>query len=272
MLRPVVLLVLRRWSVPLALFLAPAAAAAQGPADPRAVQPERPTVATHAYAVAPGILEIETGVEADRFDDRSHAFGIPTNVKLGLMDRVQLNVFVPLASGGPVPLGVGDLAVGVKWRFLDHHPVLGNFAVLPIVKFATGSVAQGRGTGTTDISLILISSRTIGPVALDLNVSGTLRSGDGSAAPKRAGFWTISLGLPVKGNLGWALEYFGYPATSGPAGTPAYSAVLTGPTLVLVPSFSVDAGVIVPFAGLQTWALYAGLVWNAGRLWRPAGH
>ena len=35
------------------------------PVDPRQVQPERPTVATHAGTVAPGYLEIETGVESE---------------------------------------------------------------------------------------------------------------------------------------------------------------------------------------------------------------
>ena len=34
------------------------------PVDPRQVQPERPTVATHAGTVAPGYLEIETGPDA----------------------------------------------------------------------------------------------------------------------------------------------------------------------------------------------------------------
>ncbi len=51
--------------------LAPAAASAQAPArDPHAVQPERPTVATHAYTVAPGWVEIEAGVELDRYRRR----------------------------------------------------------------------------------------------------------------------------------------------------------------------------------------------------------
>ena len=31
--------------------------------DPREVQPERPTVATHAGSVAPGFLEVEWGAE-----------------------------------------------------------------------------------------------------------------------------------------------------------------------------------------------------------------
>jgi hypothetical protein len=250
----------------LALLLAPAVLAGQEPRDPRSVRPERPTVATHAYPVAPGILEIESGVEVDRFDDRSHAVLAPTNVKLGLSSRAQLNVYLPLAAPGGASLGVGDVGAGVKWQLVEGHPVLGSFAVLPALKAPSGSASAGRGTGTTDVSLTLISSREIGPVSLDLNVAGTLRSGDGTAAPRHATLWTASFGIPVSGRLGWALELFGYPATSGPAGTPAYSAVLTGPALV-GRRLAVDAGIIVPFAGRQTFGLYAGAVWNAARLW-----
>jgi len=245
----------------------PAMLAAQA-IDPRAVQPERPTVATHAHTVAPGIVEVETGVEADRFNDHSHALGVPTNVKLGLAGHAQLNIYVPFMGGDVSSLGIGDVGAGVKWRLLDHHPVLGDFAILPIVKLPSGSQASGRGTGTTDVSAILISSHTLGSVTMDLNVGHTWRSGDGTLAPKQAWLWTASFGVPVKGRLGWVLEYFGYPATSGAAATEAYSAILSGPTFAVNPRVMLDAGVIVPFAGQQTYALYAGLVFHAGRIWR----
>src|ERR1051325_4189243 len=49
-------------AIALAALLA-SVASAQDAADPRAVQPERPTVATHAGTVAPAFLEIETGIQ-----------------------------------------------------------------------------------------------------------------------------------------------------------------------------------------------------------------
>jgi hypothetical protein len=245
----------------------PATLRAQSPSDPHEVQPERPTVATHAYTVAPGWLEIETGVELDRFDDGSRWLGVPNNVKVGLGSHAQLNLFVPLAGANAGSLGFGDLGVAVKWRLLDRHPVLGSFAVLPYIKFPSGSASAGRGTGTTDVALTLISSRSLGPVALDLNVGYTARSGDGSRTPKRASFWTTSLGFPLVGQTGWTVEFFGYPATSGPSGTGAWSAILSGPTATIRPWLAVDAGVIVPLAGRQTNSFYFGGVWNAGRLW-----
>ncbi len=242
------------------------AGAAHAQTDRHAVQPERPTVATHAGNVAPGWLEIETGIEADRFDDGSHAVQGPTVLKIGLFSHGQLNVALPLLQVPGTGLGLGDIAIGVKWRLLDQAPVLGDFAVLPSLKFPTGSETAGRGTGTTDFSLLAISSHAFGPVAMDLNLGYTRRGGDGSNAPRNSTLWTASFGFPLKSALGGVAELYGYPKTSGPAGQAGIVALLGGPTYLIAPYFAVDAGVIIPLTGPQPRALYAGLVWNAGRL------
>ena len=90
--------------------------------------------------------------------------------------------------------------------------------MLPSIKFPTGSVNNGSGTGTTDALLLLISSHEFGDVAMDLNVGYTRRGGDGTVAPKDATVWTASFGGPISGPLGWVFETFGFPGTNGPAG------------------------------------------------------
>jgi hypothetical protein len=161
-------------------------------------------------------------------------------------------------------LSFGDLTIGVKYRVVDDDHLLGDFAILPAVKLPTGQESAGAGTGTTDFSLLLISSRQLGPVSIDLNVGETRRSGDGSRAPNAAGIWTASFGFPVFGNVGWVAELFGYPRTSGIAGMPAIAAFLTGPTFSAREWLAFDAGVIAPITGSQPRAAYAGLVWNLG--------
>ena len=89
--------------------------------DPRAVQPERPTVATHAGTVATGYLEIETGVERDRFDPLTIGYGAPTVFKIGVGSRAQLSIGVPLSRPSRGSLGLGDMGVGVKWRFVRRR-------------------------------------------------------------------------------------------------------------------------------------------------------
>jgi hypothetical protein len=240
-----------------------AAASAATAIDPRAVQPERPSVATHAGTVAPGYLEIESGVEYDRLPDKTRAVTVPTVLKFGVAPRVQLSVFVPAGWATGVPLGIGDVGAALKWRFTDGDGLPGRFAILPSVKLSTGGA---RGTGTTDASLLLIDSRGIGPVALDLNAGLTRRSGNGSTVPRTATVWTASSGFPVAGPIGWQLECFGYPGTHGDAGDRPIVAILSGPTLGGWRTLAFDAGFIIPITGPQPKALYAGFVTNVGKV------
>ncbi len=233
---------------------------AQEPHDPHAAQPERPTVATHAGTVAPGWFEVETGIERDRVAPGISTLSTPTLFKFGVAPRVQFDVtLTAVRPSSRQSLGIGDAGIGVKWRLADDLPVLGEFAVQPSLKFPTGSVNRGTGTGTTDASFLIISSHVIGPVALDVNV-GMTRRGDNT----NSALWTVSTGTTIDGPWAWAAEVFGYP---GFGGTPAPSiAFLTGPTWAIHPWVVADLGVIVNVAGPQPPALYAGLTWNVGRM------
>jgi hypothetical protein len=249
------------------LALCAARVSGQEPQDPHAVQPERPTVATHAGTVAPGWLEIETGIERDRFSSSFTSTSTPTVAKIGLASHVQLGLFATTVNSS-AGHGFGDFAIGPKIRLLDDAPVVGDFAILPTVKFGTGSVERGSGTGTTDASLLLISSHDFGGVAMDLNAGYTRRGGDGTTVPRDATVWTASFGGPFSGPYGWVFECFGFPGTGGPAGQAPSVALLGGPTLLVHKWLAVDLGVIVPVSGPQPRALYAGAVYNVGRLWK----
>lgn len=240
-----------------------ASSASAGTFQPRAVQPERPSVATHAGTVAPGFAEVETGFERDRSTDGTTLGSVPTVLKLGMTRRTQLSVQLPVLGGTDLRSGLGDAAVGVKWRIFEDDPVLQDIALLPQLKLSSGGA---RGSGTTDVSLLLINSRTIGPVGVDVNAGVTRRSGDGSQAPRSATMWAVAAGIPVRGAMGWALEGYGYPGTGGAAGAPPTVAILTGPTLVPRPELELDVGVIIPVVGSPPRGIYAGFVTNVGKL------
>ena len=77
------------------LCLAPVprvAPAASETGEPHTVQPERPTIATHAHTVAPGWVEVESGLERDHFADASRGLTGSLVAKVGLARRLQLNV------------------------------------------------------------------------------------------------------------------------------------------------------------------------------------
>jgi hypothetical protein len=220
--------------------------------------------------VAPGWAELEGGVELDGLDERTRTFSTPSNLKLGLAHRLQLNIlasWIRNSGNGSATSGVGDVTVGLKWRTAEGSRVLGRFAILPSMKLPTGSLSRGTGTGTTDAGLLLISSHSLGRVDMDANVGYTRRSGNGSKAAKEFTLWAVSAGSPVIGALGWVGEIYGYPGTSGPAGAAPIVALLTGPTVQPHPWLALDAGIIIPVSGPQPTSLYAGFVWNVGRLW-----
>ncbi len=258
-----------RTAAPLILLLCAGQVAAQVPADPHKAQPERPSVATHAGTVAPGWIELEGGGEVDRYADRTKGGSVPIVAKIGLAPRMQLNLFGSIVRpAGASTTAAGDLAAGVKWRLADDAPIFRRLAVLPIVKLPAGSSADGTGTGTTDVSLILISSRDLGAVTLDLNAGYTNRHGAERVAPANATIWTASFAGPAAGRVGWGVEVYGYPRTTGPAGADSIVALLLGPTVTIRPWLVLDAGAIAPLTGPQPRAVYFGATWNAGRVWR----
>jgi Putative MetA-pathway of phenol degradation len=241
---------------------------AAAPGDPHAVQPERPTVATHAGTVAPGWVELEAGVQRDNLH-AAHAFFTPTVLKIGIVPRVQLELassFVHLSGSNASYSGIGDASAALKWRIVDNAPLLGDFAVQPQLKLPSGSAQHGTGTGTTDVGLLLISSHQFGDYALDINAGYTRRSGNGTQAPRDATLWTVSAGGPVHEWLGWVAEVFGFPGTTGPAGGPGTVAFLTGPTFQVEKWIVLDLGAIVPLGGPAPHSFYAGLTWNIGKL------
>jgi hypothetical protein len=243
----------------------PALLAAQP--NPHAAQPERPTVATHAGTVAAGWLELESGIELDHGSNPEHVATGLLVAKIGIASNLQLSLFGNVTRPSDNAGGVGDFAAGFKWRLLDKHPLLGDFALLSSVKFPTGSVSGGSGSGTTDASLLLISSRDAGPVHIDLNAGYTVRDGRGARVPASASVWTASFSGAIAGSLQWTAELFGYPGTGGAAGAAPSAALLAGPTYTVREWLVVDVGGIVPMAGSQPRAFYAGVVWNVGRLW-----
>jgi hypothetical protein len=246
-----------------------ASAGAQEPANPREAMPERPTVATHAYTVAPGIVELEIGAQWQRPTPASGLVSGPTLFKIGLRKRLQLDIapgWAWVEQNGLRQVWLSDLVVGVKWQLAAHLPILADFSVQPTLKIPTGSLTRGTGTGTTDVNIVVISSRKVGPVSLDLNAGCTLRSGNGTNAPKDSTLWTVSTGFPIVGELEWDAEIFGYPGTSGPAGYVPIVAFLTGPALQVHRSVVLDGGVILNITGYGGTAFYAGVTWNMGRL------
>jgi hypothetical protein len=187
-------------------------------------------------------------------------------LKIGLLPRLQAELQTGYVRdvAQRTTAGLGDFGIALKQRLLDAAPFVHDFSVQATLKLATG--ARDVGTGTTDLSLLLISSRPIAAGELDLNAGYTHRSGDGSSAPTSATLLTASLGEPLFGAMSGVVELFTFPGTSGPAGAPTTVGFLVGPTFQARPWLVVDVGAILNVEHMAGNAAYAGVTYNAGRI------
>jgi hypothetical protein len=224
--------------------------------SPREANPERPTYATHAYAVAPGYLEVEQGISAAGPSSFSEETSWAVALKLGLTPALQAELFGPLyvrnAAGG----GLGDLGLSLKFR--RDVSSQSSLALIPAVTAPTGSARKGLGAGRVLGSLTGVYSVDL-PASfhVDLN-AGPAGLGGGAAQ----WFFSVS-GSWGAGTVGVTGECFDF--TPGGAGS-RFAGVLGALTVRLAPWAVLDAGGQWGTTTNSPNALFAGLTTNVGRV------
>src|SRR2546428_2477118 len=104
--------------------------------SPHAANPERPSVATHAYTVAPGYMELEQGVRAQGFGNLRDQTSWEFNLKIGVARPVQLGLFGTGYNRTGAGNGVGVVGGGVTLRGEPCSTHTG--AVAPAVTLPSG--------------------------------------------------------------------------------------------------------------------------------------
>src|SRR5205809_1898527 len=177
--------------------------------SPRAANPERPTFATHAYAVAPGYAELEQGVRVAG-GDAGDATAWDYNLKVGVARQVQLSFFgtgfIHTAGG----VGMGD--VGATLKLSAGVSPRATLALASSVTVPTGDAAAGRGAGRTQGSVLAVAS-VDAPRKLHVDVNlGPVELG-ADASPLR---WFHSVGAAVAlGRYGLTTELYVLTAGGG---------------------------------------------------------
>jgi hypothetical protein len=232
--------------------------------SPRAANPERPTVATHAYAVAPGYWELEQGVRAYGMATFSEGRAWDFNLKVGLREHVQLGVFgTGLGWSGGVT-GVGDLGLALKAQTGLGRGGAGGaggaVAVVPGVTLPTGNESLGLGAGRVLGSLVAVWSQDLTEdFHMDINVGPV---GIGAGRPQLFG----SLGLSAaRGRWSVAGELFRF--TAGAAG-PAQEGLLGAVLVTLVEWLVLDAGGVWGRTPETPDQLFVGATTNLGRIFK----
>jgi hypothetical protein len=104
--------------------------------------------------------------ETDHDRDGWTGTGPHVEVNYGVIPDVQLHTIAPLAysvrARGHAAYGVGDLELGVKYRFVAEgrwRPMIGTF---PVVEVPTGSKAKGLGNGSAEVFVPFWIQKSLG--------------------------------------------------------------------------------------------------------------
>jgi hypothetical protein len=230
----------------------PPTAAGQSPHE---ANPERPTFATHAYAVAPGYAELEQGLAARGTGSLREATSWDVNLKVGVARHMQLGLFGPVYTRTSAGSGVGDLGMAVKVR-TDLSPRAA-VALVPFVTAPTGSAARGLGAGRALGGLVGVVSADLPGVHVDVNAGP---QGIGAGAPQ----WFTSLSAArAFGRAGVTGELFQF--TTGGAG-PRLAGVLAAVTIRVAEWAVIDAGGSAGATDATPDQVFVGITTNLGRL------
>ena len=87
-------------------------------------------------------------------------------VNYGVIKNVQLHLIVPLAFydeyGGKMNYGIGDIEVGVKFRFIQETKYIPQVGIFPLCEIPAGSPDKELGNGTMQYFLPLWIQKSFG--------------------------------------------------------------------------------------------------------------
>ena len=225
---------------------------------PHAANPERPSVATHAYTVAPGYAELEQGVRAQGLGNFRDQTTWEFNLKIGVAPPVQLGLFGTGYNRTEQGNGVGDVGVALKLR--RDLSATHSLALVPAVTLPTGDQSLGLGAGRVLGSLLAVWSFELGGLLhADLNAGPV---GIGAGRPQALGTASFTRGL---GRWGVAAEVYGY--TSGSAGA-GQGGLLGAVTVRPAEWLVVDGGGVVGLGAAGRDQLFLGVTTNLGRIFK----
>lgn len=159
------------WAMPQAGFLLVATALALSactiqPWDGPPVTRQRPVFAPDTSTTAEQTVEIEGGMKVDPRGGEDY----PLVLKWGAAHHTELflswSPLVRVERPGDDGIGSGDLAAGVRHRFLDEEGARPAVAVQLSARFPTSSRAEGIGDDTIDAFAGLAATKTVGSLGL----------------------------------------------------------------------------------------------------------
>jgi hypothetical protein len=165
---------------------------------------------SHAYEDADtagqGKVELELATERASNDSGDTVnWETMATVTYGLAEALDISVTVPhlvnKADGVDTESGLGDMALGLKWRFLDADAL--KMALAAEITAPTGDDDKGLGAGRANYGAMLIAAYELGDVTLFANAG--YRYND-NRADERKQIWQTAVAAEYKFSEQWAVN------------------------------------------------------------------
>ncbi len=165
-----------------------------------------PFVTDDADTPEAGHFEINVAGQYTRLEGGSFGTVPSVEVNYGVTDKLQITVLTPLAfsqvKGEGTNFGLGDIELGVKYRFIDADDWgwKPSVAFAPTVTMPSGIEARGLGAGRFQVSL---------PIWLSKDFNKWTVFGGGSyninPGPDQLNWWFVGVGVLYEIDASWTL-------------------------------------------------------------------
>ena len=212
--------------------------------------------------------EFYTFASSDGTPLETDTMGPAIEFNWGAAPNLHLHIIAPLAAifpaDGPRALGIGDIELGIKYRFVQegrHRPMIGTFTMFEI---PTGSAPRGLGVGKTWYKVPLWAQKSFGPWTTYGGGGATVFSVPGYRNYAFAG-WLVQRDFGKKWTLGEEIFYHGPEGPLAPQTRPATLVDLGGYYKFRDPGFQLLFCYGHSAVGQTENYAYLGLYWTWGK-------
>jgi hypothetical protein len=221
--------------------------------------PNRPTVSTPAQPVHQGVLETEWGTDVSASQQDINGL-----MKFGVSKNFELRVTNDPIIANSGTHGVGDSAVGFKYRLTQDSGRRPSFAFMYMAKLPTAG--DVLGSGEVDHVLTFLASKDLGKHHLDFNTVVNLL-GRPTGGFDHDVLNALAWSHPLGGKWGATVEFSG--VTSQNAFTPASAQFLAAATYAVRPRLVFDCGMAARITGdIPDATFIAGFTYSIAGLYR----
>jgi hypothetical protein len=221
--------------------------------------PNRPTFASTAEMVQPGVFEIEYGLEAA--DAHQNINGL---LKWGAVKNLELWFLNNPIERDAGVAGLGDSGAGFKYKFFPQKNARPTVSFLYVATIPTAR--PQLGAGATEHLAQLLVSKDFGKHHFDANEGVQFVGRQGSSGFDRHYFTALSYSHPLSEKWGYTAEIAGFSRAN--AANPATLTILVAPTYSPFPGLVFDGGAYVAaYGNLPRVTFFLGLTYSVADLY-----